>query len=175
MCCQAGWVCLALFKKYQRVQQGSKWEKVKSEERGELSRALQAILRTLLSIQLKWRITKGLWAVIWSSSQSKSISLAAMLRNDEWMNKWMKKRTNHIKKKNSVGASLVVQWLRIHLTMQGTLVRSPAQGDPTCRGAAKPTCHNYWACAATPGALVPTACALQQGKPPQWKALRTTV
>ena len=30
------------------------------------------------------------------------------------------------------GASLVVQWLRIHLAIQGTLVRSLVQEDPTC-------------------------------------------
>ena len=38
---------------------------------------------------------------------------------------------------------LVVQWLRIHLAMQGTLVQSLAQEDPTCSGATKPVCHDY--------------------------------
>ena len=41
------------------------------------------------------------------------------------------------------GASLVVQWLRIHLTMQGTWVRALVWEDPTCHGATKPTYHNY--------------------------------
>ena len=41
------------------------------------------------------------------------------------------------------GNSLVVQWLRIHLPMQGTQVRSLVQEDPTCRGATKPVHHNY--------------------------------
>ena len=40
-------------------------------------------------------------------------------------------------------ASLVAQWLRIRLPMQGKRVRSLAQEDPTCRGANKPVCHNY--------------------------------
>ena len=40
-------------------------------------------------------------------------------------------------------ASLVAQWLRIRLPMQGTRVRALVQEDPTCRGAAKPVCHNY--------------------------------
>ena len=40
-------------------------------------------------------------------------------------------------------ASLVVQWLRIRLPMQGTQVRALVWEDPTCRGAAKPVCHNY--------------------------------
>ena len=41
------------------------------------------------------------------------------------------------------GASLVAQWLRIHLTMQGTWVQALVQEDPTCCGAAKPVHHNY--------------------------------
>ena len=40
-------------------------------------------------------------------------------------------------------ASLVVQWLRIHLPMQGTQVRSLVQEDLTCHGATKPMRHNY--------------------------------
>ena len=31
--------------------------------------------------------------------------------------------------------------------MQGTQVQALVQEDPTCRGAAKPVRHNYWACA----------------------------
>ena len=45
-----------------------------------------------------------------------------------------------------LGTSLVTQWLRIHLSMQGTWVRSLAWEDPTCRGATKPVRYNYWAC-----------------------------
>ena len=41
--------------------------------------------------------------------------------------------------------SLVPQWLRIHLSMQGTQVRSLVREDPACRRATKPVCHNYWA------------------------------
>ena len=39
--------------------------------------------------------------------------------------------------------SLVVQWLRTRLPMQGTQVRSLVWEDPTCRGATKPVRHNY--------------------------------
>ena len=42
-------------------------------------------------------------------------------------------------------ASLVAQWLRIHLPRQGTRVRALVWEDPTCRGATKPVCHSYWA------------------------------
>ena len=40
-------------------------------------------------------------------------------------------------------ASLVAQWLRICLPMQGTWVRALVCEDPTCRGANGPVCHNY--------------------------------
>ena len=39
--------------------------------------------------------------------------------------------------------SLVVQWLRIRLPMQGSRVRALVREDPTCRGATKPVRHNY--------------------------------
>ena len=41
------------------------------------------------------------------------------------------------------GASLVAQWLRICLPMQGTRVQALVWEDPTCRGATKPMSHNY--------------------------------
>ena len=42
-----------------------------------------------------------------------------------------------------MGASLVAQWLRICLPMQGTQVRALVWEDPTCRGATKPVRYNY--------------------------------
>ena len=39
--------------------------------------------------------------------------------------------------------SLVAQWLRIHLPMQGTQVRALVQEDPTCHGATKPVHRKY--------------------------------
>ena len=46
--------------------------------------------------------------------------------------------------------SLVAQWLRIHLPMQGTQVGALVQEDPTCHRTIKPVCYNYWACALEP-------------------------
>ena len=61
--------------------------------------------------------------------------------------------------KNEItGASLVAQWLRICLPMQGTRVRALVWEDPTCCGATRPVSHNYWACASG-------ACAPQQERP----------
>ena len=45
--------------------------------------------------------------------------------------------------KNKEGASLVAQWLRSCLPMQGTRVRALVWEDPTCRGATRPVSHNY--------------------------------
>ena len=53
-------------------------------------------------------------------------------------------------KNRQTGASLVAQWLRIHLSMKGTWVRALVGEDPTCRGATKPVRHNYRACALEP-------------------------
>ena len=61
-------------------------------------------------------------------------------------------------KSKKTWASLVAQWLRICLPMQGTRVRALVWEDPTCRGAAGPVSHNYWACASG-------ACAPQQKRP----------
>ena len=74
----------------------------------------------------------------------------------------------------------MVQWLRIHLPMQGTQVRALVQKDPTCRGATKPSAPQLLSLhsrarepqllsprAATTEARGPRARALQQEKPPQ--------
>ena len=44
--------------------------------------------------------------------------------------------------KNGEGASLVAQWLRVCLPVQGTRVRALVWEDPTCRGAAGPVSHS---------------------------------
>ena len=41
------------------------------------------------------------------------------------------------------GASLVAQWLRIRLPMQGTRVQALVREDPTCLRATKPMRHSY--------------------------------
>ena len=52
--------------------------------------------------------------------------------------------------KSAFRTSLVVQWLRICLPMQGTRVRALVREDPTCHGATNPMHHNCWACALEP-------------------------
>ena len=71
-----------------------------------------------------------------------------------------------------LGASLAVQWLRIRLPMQGTQVWALVQEDPTCHGATKPVCHNYWA--HVPQLLSPRAKTTEAHAPrahaSQWEA-----
>ena len=43
----------------------------------------------------------------------------------------------------SCGTSMVVQWLRIRLPMQGTWVRALVREDLTCCGTKKTMHHNY--------------------------------
>ena len=66
---------------------------------------------------------------------------------------------------NRFQTSLVAQWLRICLLMQGTWVRALVREDPTCHGATKPMCHNYWACALEPASHNYWAHVLQLLKP----------
>ena len=68
------------------------------------------------------------WALSWAHSTNVSISF----------------------KRAETGTSLVAQWLRSCLPMQGTRVQALVREDPTCSGAAKPLRHNYWACALEP-------------------------
>ena len=49
-----------------------------------------------------------------------------------------------------LGASLVAQWLRVHLPLQEARVQSLVWEDLTCRRATKPVRHNCWACALEP-------------------------
>ena len=92
--------------------------------------------------------------------------------------------SNSTLKRVTTGASLVIQWLKICLAIQGTSVQSLIQEDPTYCGATEPMGHklwagtlettgyNYWAQRATTTkgcATCPRACVLQQEKP-QWEA-----
>ena len=74
-----------------------------------------------------------------------------------------KQRT--VLKKETTGTSLVAQWFRIRLPMQGTWVRALVREDPTCRGATKPVSHSYWACALEPASHNYWACMPQLQEP----------
>ena len=63
------------------------------------------------------------------------------------------------------GTSLVAQWVRIHLPIQGVRVRALVWEDPTCHRATKPVGHNCWACALEPTSHNYWACMPQLLKP----------
>ena len=91
--------------------------------------------------------------VFWAMKQDDIIN--EINGEKKWKDWWLKP----VAFQNSKGrASLVAQWLRICLPMQGTRVRALVWEDPTRHGATRPMSHNYWACASG-------ACAPQQERP----------
>ena len=80
---------------------------------------------------------------------------------------WWSSRTSlfptfSVSRKNSTRTSLVVQWLRIHLPMQGPGVWSLIREDSTCYGQPNP-------CATTAKPMYPRICVLQQEMPQKWE------
>ena len=69
------------------------------------------------------------------------ITMQITVTGAERLGNWKDSRFSH--KETPVRASLVAQWLRICLPVQGTQIRSLVPEDPTCCGAAKPVGHNY--------------------------------
>ena len=85
--------------------------------------------------------------------------------------------------KRTIWASLVIQWLIIRLAMQGTLLPSRVQEDPTGLRSAEPMRHNSWTCPLDPSScncwahtsqllklMCPRDCTPQQERLPQWEA-----
>ena len=63
----------------------------------------------------------------------------ALTPSTKFSAKWI----TDIHKNAILWASLVAQWLRICLPMQGTRVQALVWEDPTCRRATRPVSHNY--------------------------------
>ena len=61
---------------------------------------------------------------------------------DESQGNFEKRKDDETNQEMMGWASLVAQWLRICLPMQGTRVRALVWEDPTCRGATRPVSHN---------------------------------
>ena len=93
-------------------------------------------------------MTQNLWDAAKTVIRGKFIPIQSYLKKQE--KSQISNLTLHLnqlekeeQKSPNVGPSLVAQWLRICLPMQGTQVRALVQEDPTCRGATKPVHHNY--------------------------------
>ena len=75
-----------------------------------------------------------------SITDSMDMNLSKLWETGEDRGAWRAERKGT--KKTETGACLVVQWLRIHLPMQGTQVQSLLQEDSSGLGTAGPVCHN---------------------------------
>ena len=85
---------------------------------------------------------------LWSKESPKSLCSVTSLSAFCWNSVGNKEL--HDFKKYIHRTSLMVQWLRIHLPMQGTQVWSLVWKDPTCRRETEPLYRNYWASALEP-------------------------
>ena len=65
-------------------------------------------------------------------------------------------------------ASLVAQWIRIHLPMQGTWVQYLVWEDSTCHGATKPKRHNMGSQRVKHDWVTNTHSRRQEGLIPKW-------
>ena len=91
------------------------------------------------------------------------------LSNSQQLGEWVLHDLKRIQ-----GASLMAQWLRIRLPMQGTRVQALIREDPTCRRATKPVRHNYRACALEPASHNYWAHVPQLLKPPHLEPVLPT-
>ena len=71
--------------------------------------------------------------------------------------------------------SLMVQWIRIWLQMQGTRVWSLVWEDPICHGATKPLCHNYWSPHAWSLCSTPREVYCNDNPALQWRIIPLTI
>ena len=78
----------------------------------------------------------------WSETGSKDLLIECM---SKWMSYWIMhscRSADEMKPQNRT--LLVVQWIIIHLPMQGTSLQSLTWGDSTCLGQLKPMHRHYW-------------------------------
>ena len=99
---------------------------------------VQPELRTTALEKTQWVLCKPCQVGCFFSPKAKRVHrdllLARMVDEQVGGGGWLKELRDR--------TSLVAQWLRIRLPMQGTLVRALVQEDPTCRRATKPMRHS---------------------------------
>ena len=92
---------------------------------------------TLLHCWLECKLVQPLWRTVWRLLKKLKIELPYDSATP-LLGIYPEKT---IIQKDTCRASLVAQWLRVRLPMQGIRVRAPVWGDPICRGAAGPVSH----------------------------------
>ena len=138
-----------------------RWWKVSSSSSEESARKIVGLSLIIVEItirNLSWSLPwRNVSSCSWLPEASGSKSSSGESTRSKWKRKQKRSDEPHASYRHSSSgaskrlgksrcrASLVTQWLRIHLPMQGTWVQSLAQEDPTCRGATKPVRHNCWA------------------------------
>ena len=91
-------------------------------------------------------VGKQSWLVVpapWFHSSGSTLEDRGLPANQPGSSRSLNVPLSFSNSKGSGRASLVAQWLRIRLPMQGTRVRALVWEDPTCRGATGPVSHNY--------------------------------
>ena len=88
-------------------------------------------------------IDKIILEFMWKCERSRIVKIILKKKNKVRGPLNFKNLLQSYSNQDCMGTSLVVQWLRIHLPMQGTWVQSLVREDPTCHGATKPVRHNY--------------------------------
>ena len=128
-------------------QKGMGWY-TSSDEREDLTAKITLPSKDL--IQIWWRNQKLYWQAKAKRIQHHQTSSTTNAKGTSLSGKHKRRKGPT---KTNQWASLVAQWLRVCLPMQGTGVRALVWEDPTCRGATGPVSHNCWACAS--GARAP--------------------
>ena len=101
---------------------------------------LLSIFQIVHFSQFSWLLVELAFLFLLLSTQA-ILRIAATVLQNSWSTSLFK----------TLLTSLVTQWLRICLAMQGTRVQFWVWEDPICQGATKSIYHNYWSpCALEP-------------------------
>ena len=100
---------------------------------------------------LEENIGKTLWCWVSQRFPRQGDKKAWTIKEQQWLISWILRTFAHQRAElKTYRASLVVQWLRVRLVIQGPLVQSLVWKNSTCCRATKPVCHNSWAQALDP-------------------------